>query len=87
MVTGEAGGFVEIARLYLTREPDGNPENDELYVQQLVFWDLMAMIVQPGQGILELADLIAGDGVLGQLEAGQLEQTLAGTAEFMVWNS
>ncbi len=86
-VTEEGGGFVEIARLYLTRDPDNDPANDQLYVEQLVFWDLMAMILQPSQGLFEVADLFQGLGVLGQIDANELQQTLSDTAAFTYWTT
>ncbi len=34
----QTGGWLPIARLWMTRDESGDPESDEVYVQQLVFW-------------------------------------------------
>ena len=53
----------EIARLYLTRDVTNNPELDEVYVLQQVYWDLQAMIVQAGKDLFATAEIVANIGV------------------------
>jgi hypothetical protein len=52
-----AGGWVEIATLYLVRAASGNPEEDQLIVQQQEFWSLWNMLIQPGQNLLAEVDV------------------------------
>ena len=53
----------EIARLYLTRDATNKPDLDELIVQQRVFWDLQAMIVQAGMNLFATAEVVRNIGV------------------------
>lgn len=58
------GGWVELATLYLLRDPK-EPELAEMFVRQREFWPLWAAIVQPGADLPELIraqpmDLVTG---------------------------
>ena len=86
--SGTAGGWLELATIYLLRPPD-DPTAAELRIKQRVWWDLWALIVQPGNelpGILDSTatfDLTAG--LLADLYRAETENTLAGVAHTEFW--
>jgi hypothetical protein len=62
----QAGGWIEIARLWLTRDDNATgADGDEMYVEQKVFWDLQTAVVQPSLDSVGLggAAIQAGDAV------------------------
>lgn len=82
-----AGGWLELATLYLLRDP-ASPETAELKVRQREWWPLWASIVQPGRELVSLFDA-AAQGVIAppgftDILRGDLQDTLQGamTAEF-----
>lgn len=93
-----AGGWVELARLFLVRDTD--PAADELLVQQREFHHLAASIVTPSQTLgtipslgysgLPLADSFAmgvadtANAFASQLQA-EIDNTLATTASVEFW--
>jgi hypothetical protein len=84
-----AGGSVEIARIYLTRDQNANDPvaTDQLYVQQKVYWNLVAMYVQFGVPLLNLADAVAGaSGPIGDLFAQAITEELTGLGYMGFWS-
>ncbi len=47
----------------------------------------MVIIFQPSQGLFEVAEIFQGLGVLGQIDANELQQTLSDTAAFTYWTT
>ena len=78
---GIAGGTIEIARLWLVRDPLANDVlgTDEVFVQQRVYTHLQAVIVAPGLSI--------SDGsLLGNLAQDQLNAALAAASAQEFWS-
>ena len=53
---GDAGGWIELATLYLLRDPD--TLTTQIRVRQRVWWCLQGRIFQPGQGLASLIGTI-----------------------------
>jgi hypothetical protein len=75
------GGHVALARLWLTREPDGNPEGDEIHVQQLVFWSLATRVALDSFSFGEVPVFQN----LADLAQGGIDQDYSAAAEALFW--
>lgn len=85
-----AGGWIELATLYLLRDP-AVPEDVALLVRQREFWLVWAVVAQPGGGLVDIFDTAADlpPGILPpgftDLLRADLEDTLAGAATAEFW--
>jgi hypothetical protein len=66
----DAGGAIELARLYLLRNPAAPVTGDQLFVEQLHFWCMQSIAVQPSLSIGTLEGSI--DSGLGDFGLGAL---------------
>lgn len=86
--SGTAGGWLELATIYLLRPP-GDPASAELRIRQRVWWDLRAVIVQPGNELIGILDSAATfdptAGLLADLYRAETENTLADVAHTEFW--
>ena len=78
-----AGGWQEIATLYLLRDPN-DASSAEIRVRPRQFWPLWAVISQPGGALVSLVDA-AGGGIFGGLVSGQLQDVLQGAQTVQWW--
>ena len=73
-----AGGQIELARLFLTRDP-ARPDRDAIHVQQRVFWSLATRNVEP---LLDIPAL----GEIGNIVLGGLSDLLGSGASVQFWS-
>ena len=87
--SGTAGGWLELATIYLLRPP-GDPTAAELRIKQRAWWDLRAAIVQPGNELIGILDSTATfdptAGLLADLYHAETENTLADVAHTEFWS-
>lgn len=89
-VGAQAGGWVELATLYLLRDPDA-PDDAQLLVRQREFWPLWSQVVQPGTDILDPfgpdgTGLFGGlDDLLFEIAQEEIEEILADAATVEFW--
>lgn len=85
---GTAGGWLEVATIYLLRPP-GDPAGAELRIKQRVWWDLWAVIVQPGKELIGILDSVGTfdptAGLLLDLYRAETENTLSDVAHTEFW--
>ncbi len=85
---GHAGGWLEIATIYLLRPP-GDPAGGELHIRQRVWWDLRAVIVQPGAELIGILDSVGTfdptAGLLLDLYRAETENQLSEVAFTEFW--
>ena len=83
----QAGTMIPIATLWLARKTDGSaPASDRLYIQQLHFWPIQALAIEPSLGLGDNIDLSplaigslalgAGGAAVGFIATGMLEMVV-----------
>jgi hypothetical protein len=78
-----AGGFVELATLYLLRDPKDPLGTAGIQVRQREFYGFWATILQPGGDLI--TDLQTAGGGFVNLLANELQNTLQGAASTEIW--
>ena len=92
IAAADAGGWVELATLWLLRTDRTQPDADQMHVEPKEFWPLWSAIVQPGADLVSSLDEITkdvGQGGVNQLLADlvrdDVAEDLVGAAFVSFW--
>jgi hypothetical protein len=84
-----AGGWLELATVYLLRDPDA-PEDAQIRIRQREWWNLWAVISQPGAELVNIFDTAARDlpvpDFFTDILRGELQDVLAGASTVHFWS-